>query len=51
MAFTGLDDASDYLRLVAWLRDAPVVRDATPVSASPGRLELELDLATVTPSA
>ena len=49
VAFTGLDDASDYLRLVAWLRDAPVVRDATPVSASPGRLELELDLATGLP--
>jgi len=49
VAFTGLDDAGDYLRLVAWLRDVPVVRDATPVAASPGRLELQLDLATGLP--
>ena len=49
VAFTGLEDARDYMRLVAWLRDAPVVQDATPLLASPGRLELELQLATGMP--
>ena len=49
VAFTGIDDARDYMRLVAWLRSAPVVRDATPLLATPGRLELDLDLATGIP--
>ena len=49
VAFTGIDDARDYMRLVAWLRNAPVVRDATPLLATPGRLELDLDLATGIP--
>ena len=49
VAFTGIDDASDYMRLVAWLRDVSVVRDATPLQASPDRLELELELATGLP--
>lgn len=49
VAFTGIDDASDYMRLVAWLRATSVVRDATPLEASAGRLELELELATGVP--
>lgn len=49
VAFTGIDDATDYMRLVAWLRGTSVVRDVTPLTASPGRLELELDLASGLP--
>jgi hypothetical protein len=49
VAFTGIDDAQDYMRLVAWLRSEAVVRDATPLEATPGRLDLELELATGIP--
>lgn len=49
VAFTGLRSAQDYMRLVAWLRDASVVRDARPVRASTERMEFELDLATGLP--
>jgi hypothetical protein len=49
VAFTGLRDARDYMRLVAWLRGAPVVRDARPLRATPGRLEFDLDLSTGLP--
>jgi len=49
VAFTGIRDARGYMRLAAWLRDAPVVRDARPLRAAPGRLEFDLDLATGLP--
>jgi hypothetical protein len=46
VVFTGLRGSQDYIRLVAWLRSQSVVRDVRPLSASPERLEFELDLAT-----
>jgi hypothetical protein len=49
VAFTGLRDARDYMRLVAWLRDASVVRDMRPVEATPDRLEFDLELASGLP--
>jgi hypothetical protein len=49
VAFTGIRDAQDYLRLMAWLRGASVVRDATPLRATPERLEFDLELATGLP--
>ena len=49
VAFTGIDEARDYMRLVAWLGEAPVIADATPVRAAPGRLEFDLELATGLP--
>jgi len=49
VAFTGIRSAQDYMRLVAWLRDASVVRDARPLRATPDRLEFDLDLATGLP--
>ena len=49
VAFTGLHDARDYMRLVAWLRDASVVRDMRPVEATPDHLAFELELATGLP--
>ena len=49
VAFTGIRSAQDYMRLVAWLRDASVVRDARPLRGTPDRLEFELDLATGLP--
>jgi hypothetical protein len=49
VAFTGIRDAQGYMRLVAWLRDASVVRDARPLRATPDRIEFDLDLATGLP--
>jgi hypothetical protein len=49
VAFTGIDDAGDYMRLVAWLRGTSVVRSVTPLEAGPGTFEVELDLATGLP--
>jgi hypothetical protein len=46
VAFTGLDDSHDYMRLAAWLRAQSMVRDVKPLRATPERLELELELAT-----
>lgn len=43
---TGIDSADDYLRLVAGLREVPVVRNVTPLRALPGQLELNLDMTT-----
>lgn len=49
VAFTGLQSAQDYMRLVAWLRDASVVRDARPLGATADRIEFDLDLASGLP--
>lgn len=46
---SGLDNAEDYMRLVAGLRETAVVRNVTPVNASGNRLELSLDLTTGLP--
>jgi hypothetical protein len=46
VAFTGIDDSQDYMRLAAWLREQSVVRDVKPLRAGPDRIEFELDLAT-----
>ena len=43
---TGIDSSDDYLRLSGYLQGLSVVRRITPLRASPGSLELELDLAT-----
>lgn len=43
---SGLDNAEDYLRLAAGLRESPVVRNITPVRASGNRLELALEMTT-----
>lgn len=42
----GVDSADDYLRLMGYLGDLSIVKRVTPLSAAPGRLELELQLAT-----
>lgn len=44
VAFTGIDDAADYLRLSGLLQDMSVVRRITPVHATAGTLELDLEL-------
>jgi len=49
VAFAGLRSAQDYMRLVAWLREASVVRDMRPLSATPERIEFELELASGLP--
>jgi hypothetical protein len=49
VAFTGLRDARDYMRLMAWLRDASVVREMRPVAATPDGIEFDLELATGLP--
>jgi hypothetical protein len=41
----GIDSGDDYLRLSAYLQDLSVVRGITPLRATPGRMELELSLA------
>ncbi len=46
VAFTGLRDAGDYLRLSAMLQKMPVVRRIAPVRAEAGRVEFDLDLLT-----
>ncbi|WP_313460331.1 DUF2066 domain-containing protein [Stenotrophomonas sp.] len=46
IAVTGLDNAEDYMRLVAGLRENPVVRNITPLRASGNRLELALEMTT-----
>jgi len=46
VAFTGLRNAEDYLRVSALLQRAPVVRKVVPVRATPARLEFDLDLLT-----
>lgn len=46
---SGLDNAEDYMRLVAGLRETAVVRNVIPVNASGNRLELSLDLTTGLP--
>lgn len=42
----GIDDADDYLRLAGYLEGVSLVKRATPVSATPDVLELDLELAT-----
>lgn len=42
----GIDSADDYLRLVGYLDGVSVVKRVRPVQASPGELQLELELAT-----
>lgn len=49
VTFAGLRSAQDYMRLVAWLREASVVRDMRPLSATPERIEFELELASGLP--
>lgn len=44
VAFEGLDSASDYMRLSAYLQRVPVVRGITPVRAGADGVEFELDL-------
>lgn len=44
VAFEGLDSASDYMRLSAYLQRVPVVRGITPVRADADGVEFELDL-------
>lgn len=43
---TGIDSSDDYLRLSGYLQGLSVVRRITPLHASAGSLELELDLVT-----
>ncbi|PWI01407.1 DUF2066 domain-containing protein [Stenotrophomonas maltophilia] len=43
---TGINSADDYLRLAAGLREVPVVRNVTPLHASAGQLELNLEMTT-----
>ena len=42
----GVDSADDYMRLIGYLGDVSIVKRLSPVSARPGELELDLDLAT-----
>ncbi|WP_229792349.1 DUF2066 domain-containing protein [Cognatilysobacter bugurensis] len=44
VAFTGVDTTDDYLRLMGHLQQQAVVRRIVPVSASPERLVLRLEL-------
>ncbi|KAF1711417.1 hypothetical protein CSC70_05800 [Pseudoxanthomonas kalamensis DSM 18571] len=44
VAFTGIDSTDDYLRLSGTLQKMSVVRGIRPLQATPGRLELELEL-------
>jgi len=44
VAFTGIHDSADYVRLSAALQQMAVVRGFRPAFATPGRLEVELDL-------
>jgi hypothetical protein len=46
VAFTGLRNAEDYLRVSAMLQKMPVVRRIAPVRADGGRVEFDLDLLT-----
>ena len=46
VAFTGIDDARDYVRLSGLLQGMSVVRGVTPLRATPEGLEVELDLLT-----
>ncbi|WP_132999122.1 DUF2066 domain-containing protein [Luteimonas arsenica] len=43
---TGINSASDYVRLSAWLQSTSVVRGIRPLRATPNSLEVELDLLT-----
>lgn len=45
VTFTGIDDADDYIRLVSRLQSITIVRRMTPVSAAPGQVVFDLDLA------
>ena len=42
----GVDSADDYMRLLGYLGEVPLVRRIRPLLALPGELELELELAT-----
>ncbi|MFP7722046.1 DUF2066 domain-containing protein [Lysobacter sp. A3-1-A15] len=44
VAFTGLDSSDDYMRLSGYLQGLSVVRGMTPLRASEGGVEFELDL-------
>ncbi len=46
---TGINSASDYVRLSAWLQSTSVVQGIHPLRATPDSLELELDLLTGLP--
>ena len=43
---TGINSASDYVRLSSWLQSTSVVRGIRPLRATPNSLEVELDLLT-----
>ena len=45
----GIDSSDDYLRLMSFLQELPVVRRIAPVKAAPGVLALDLDLLTGLP--
>jgi len=45
----GIDSSDDYLRLMSFLQELPVVRGIAPVKATPGVLALDLDLLTGLP--
>ncbi|NUO76434.1 MAG: DUF2066 domain-containing protein [Lysobacter sp.] len=44
VTFTGLTSSDDYIRLAGYLQRLAVVRKLTPIRATPGGVELELDL-------
>jgi len=44
VAFSGVDNAEDYMRLAGFLQGAIVVRRAVPVHAAGSRVEFDLDL-------
>ncbi|TWI00313.1 hypothetical protein IP90_02859 [Luteimonas cucumeris] len=46
VAFTGVDSTDDFIRLSAYLQKLPVVRAITPVRATPGAIEYDLELVT-----
>lgn len=44
VTFAGIDSGGDYIRLMGYLQTQAVVRRITPVTASPDRIVLELEL-------
>lgn len=49
VTFTGIDSGDDFIRLSGYLQGMSVVQGITPVRATPGGLELELELLTGLP--
>jgi hypothetical protein len=44
VTFTGLDSGDDFIRLMGYLQKQAVIRRITPITASPDRIVLELEL-------